>query len=359
MTAIAPQVFRDNSIRAIARPDCYVCGAKGVALYADLTDSFFGVPGSWSFVSCIDPECAMVWLDPAPTEEDLWKAYRNYYTHCEPARNATTSAGAALHAISQAVKRAYIAAQLGHSKRKASILARTIGFLGYLDPTRRADTDFPLKYLPFKNGAHLLDVGCGGGELLRTMRSFGWESEGVDFDPEAVAFALRNGLKVRMGLLEDQKYPDGTFDAVVMSHVIEHVPAPLDLIKEARRVLKREGRLLIATPNVRSLGHRWMGRRWPFLDPPRHLQVFSPRALKLLTLAAGFDEVRVITEVRTAGAMLALAERGRSSSEVPFDGTLPKSLWTRIASRAIEYGENLALYLDRDAGEEITVVAIK
>ena len=41
-------------------------------------------------------------------------------------------------------------------------------FLAYLDPTRRADTDFPLKYLPPGDRGRLLDLGCGSGDLLGT-----------------------------------------------------------------------------------------------------------------------------------------------------------------------------------------------
>src|ERR1700683_353243 len=359
MTAIAAQSFPDDLIRAAVRPDCFVCGANGAALYEDLTDRFFGASGHWNFLKCSDRECGMGWLDPMPIEQDIWKAYRNYYTHHDPAGGEPGSRNTPLRAASQSIKRAYIAARLGHSEQKLAAREKLVGILGYLDPTRRADTDFPLKYLPFKPGGRLLDVGCGGGDLLGSMRSLGWETEGVDFDPAAVAAARRKGFTVKLGLLEDQKYPDANFDAVVMSHVIEHVHSPLELIKEVRRVLKRKGRLLMATPNIRSLGHRWMGRRWPFLDPPRHRQVFSPRALMVLTRAAGFTEVRVCTGIRTAAAMLPLAEESRSKSELHFDGTLRPSRVIRIGSRAVAYGENLALRLDPNAGEEITVVAIK
>jgi SAM-dependent methyltransferase len=303
MSAIAAQNFTDEVIRATAQPDCFVCGANGVTLYQDLTDRFFGAAGHWNFARCSDRECGMVWLDPMPIEPDIWKAYRNYYTHYDSAERKIGTGSTALQRASQSIKRAYIAAQLGHVEHKPSVPKRIVGLLAHLDPTRRADTDFPLKYLPFKPGGRLLDVGCGSGELLGTMHSLRWDAEGVDFDPAAVEAARRRGFKVKLGLVADQKYPDASFDAVVMSHLIEHVHAPLELLKEARRVLRRGGRLLMATPNIRGLGHRWMGRRWPFLDPPRHLQAFTPRALKLLARAAGFTEVRVCTEIRTAAAM--------------------------------------------------------
>jgi 2-polyprenyl-3-methyl-5-hydroxy-6-metoxy-1,4-benzoquinol methylase len=173
------------------------------------------------------------------------------------------------------------------------------------------------------------------------MQALGWQTEGIDIDAAAVQVAHRRGFKVRCGSLREQNFPDAGFDAVVMSHVIEHVHHPLELLTEVRRILRPGRRLVVATPNSRSFGHRILGPRWPFLDPPRHLQVFTPRALKALVLAAGFEEVRMCTEIRTAAAMLPLIK------------------WSRLVGRAVEYGENLALYFDRDAGEEIALVAVK
>jgi 2-polyprenyl-3-methyl-5-hydroxy-6-metoxy-1,4-benzoquinol methylase len=332
----------DELIRAEAQSDCVFCGAPGVALYDDLTDRFYGASGRWNVFRCTTARCGMLWLNPRPLESDIWKAYRKYYTHQDVAgaKSAAPSRGV-IREVRQSIKRAYIASRLGYADRKISVRERMLAAFAYLDPTRRADTDFPLKYLPFGNRGRLLDLGCGSGDLLGTIRSLGWEAEGVDIDPAAVEAARRNGFKVRCGSLHEQRFSDASFDAVVMSHVIEHVHHPLDLLAEVRRILKRGCRLVIATPNARSLGHRMLGARWPFLDPPRHLQVFRPRALESLVVAAGFNDVRACTEIRTAAAML------------------PRIDGNRIVGRLAEYGENFALHFDRDAGEEIALVAIR
>lgn len=347
----------DDTIRAMVRPDCLACGGKGARLYADLTDRFFGAAGNWNVARCSNRRCQMLWLDPLPLEQDIWKAYRNYYTHHDPA--ADPKEGGAVRAILQLIKRAYLASRLGYADRKVTVRDRMLGSLGYLDPTRRADTDFPIKYLPAESRGRLLDLGCGSGELLGRMQRLGWDIEGVDFDPVTVDTARRKGLKVRMGVVQDQKFPDAYFDAVVMSHFIEHVHQPFELLKEVRRILKKGRRLVMATPNAQSLGHRWLGASWPFLDPPRHLQVFTPRSLEAVTRAAGFSEVRVSTEIRTAAAMLPLLQTSRYRREPLFDGTLRPGLMTRIAGRAVEYGENLAVHFNQYAGEEIAVVAIR
>ncbi len=283
----------------------------------------------------------MLWLNPMPLESDLWKAYRNYYTHQDCSEGDCESARALIGRTMQTIKHAYVEADLRYREHEIGWRKRMLGRLAYLDPTRRADTDFPLKYLPIEHRGRLLDLGCGGGDLLGRMLSLGWQAEGVDNDPAAVEASCRKGFAVRLGSLHEQRFPDASFDAVVMSHVIEHVHHPADLLKEVRRILKPGRRLVMATPNAQSLGHRMFGARWPFLDPPRHLQLFTPGALETLARRADFAEVKVSTEVRTAAAMCQLL--GRSSS----------------VGRFLVCAENLALHWIRDAGEEIALVAIR
>ena len=75
-------------------------------------------------------------------------------------------------------------------------------------------------------------------------------------------------------------YPADSFDAVIMSHVIEHVPQPRELLAECARLLKLGGRLVMLTPNAESFGLDYYGRCWRGLEPPRHLQIFSQPALE-------------------------------------------------------------------------------
>jgi 2-polyprenyl-3-methyl-5-hydroxy-6-metoxy-1,4-benzoquinol methylase len=339
-----------DKIRAQQRSWCGICGSIGLPSYGDLPDKFFGAAGRWNFSQCSRSQCGMLWLNPMPHPEDIWKAYRNYYTHDEESAPPTTSP---LRTLKQVVKRAYVGTHLGYRNRNLTMRERALGMLAWLDPARRADTDFPLKYLRFEGRGRLLEVGCGRGALLSTMQSFGWRAEGVDVDPVVVAAARRNGLDVHAGTLHARKFPDATFDAVVMSHLLEHVHHPLELLMEARRVLKPGCHLVLATPNAASLGHRILREEWPFLDPPRHLQVFTPRALRQLVIAAGFEDVRVGTELRTAAAMPSLLRSRRLGTDAS------TSRMMRIAGRLLACGEALALRFDREAGEEIALVALR
>ena len=75
----------------------------------------------------------------------------------------------------------------------------------------------------------------------------------MDFDEKSVRNARSKGLNVHYGDLLAQKFESGIFDAVVMSHLIEHVPSPLSVLQESYRVLKPGGVLVVLTPNTASL----------------------------------------------------------------------------------------------------------
>ena len=72
---------QQSPIRDRAQSHCDLCGGAGVLAYAEMSDRFFGVPGSWNVARCTNRDCGALWLDPMPLAEDLPKAYQTYYTH--------------------------------------------------------------------------------------------------------------------------------------------------------------------------------------------------------------------------------------------------------------------------------------
>lgn len=346
-------VQSSNEIRSRPCPNCYICGTRGEILYEGLKDRLFGAPGEWNFKECPNPRCGLMWLEPMPVEDDIRLVYRNYYTHQDSGHFPKTWP----RRTYELVKEGYLAHKYGYSSASVAIWKKLLGMLLYLHPGRREDVDFSVNYLPADPQGHLLEIGCGGGQMLKRMEEMGWQVEGVDFDSSAVECARSKGLQVRLGSLEAQSYLDNNFDVIVMSHLIEHVHDPLRLLQESHRILKPDGQVILVTPNNESLGHKLFKEAWRGLEAPRHLYLFSRRALQQLFQRAGFEVKNAKITVRSARGIY-LASRSiqkattadREKVSVP-DPDVQAEIWQFVVW--------IMSKLDSSLGEEILLIANK
>ena len=341
-----------EEIQSSACPDCYVCGAPGKVLYENLIDRLFGAGGSWDLRRCPDPACGLIWLDPMPLEDEIGKAYRTYYTHYASVQGPDNVA----HRIYLQIKNGYITTKYGYPADGNSRWKRILGWMAYLNPIRRANFDGSVCWLKAKPNGCLLEVGCGSGAFLKSMRELGWRAEGVDFDPAAVDEARKKDLLVHLGTLKAQQFSENSFDAIVMSHVIEHVHDPLDLLRECHRVLKPSGVLVVTTPNAESWGHRFYGADWRGLEPPRHLHVFTLSALSVVAIRSGFTKSTCRSMVRASDAL-------RASEMLRRWGGLDKERGLSVTDRLWVEATGLAQWagsmMHREAGEEILMISAK
>ena len=203
-------------------PNCPVCVSSQRRLdYTGMTDQVFHLaPGQWNLYRC--ESCGSAYLDPRPTLATIGLAYSNYYTH-------TQTGGMKPGAVSWWRQRRisqrnhYLNKFFGYDLKPAA----KVSF--FLSNTRRRRFDRYAGYLRFPGpGARLLDIGCGNGSFLWQMRSLGWEVCGVEPDRKPAELARAAGLDVRVGLLPQVPLPETHFDAVTLSHVIEHLHDPVE-----------------------------------------------------------------------------------------------------------------------------------
>jgi 2-polyprenyl-3-methyl-5-hydroxy-6-metoxy-1,4-benzoquinol methylase len=266
--------------------NCPVCRSPRRKLdYEGLIDQFSKcAPGRWSLYCCND--CGSAYLDPRPTPSSISLAYARYYTHKNP---GTKIARRWWQLWRIAQRNRYLNEHLGYNVKPAASLqlfvkrSRQGRFRGFVDHL----------YFPGP-GARLLDIGCGNGSFLLRMQSMGWDVCGVEVDANSAQQARASGLDVRMGLLSDANLPEKSFDAVHLSHVIEHLHDPGKILCLCRKLLKPDGQIVIATPNYNAVGRSHFGTYWIGLDPPRHLVLFTNNSLRNLMEKSGFKVSEVL-----------------------------------------------------------------
>lgn len=142
----------------------------------------------------------------------------------------------------------------------------------------------------------LLDVGCGSGEWLFHEKLRGHEVWGLEVDARAVEVAKAHGLNV---VRDFSELPDGYFDQVRLSHVLEHTPSPTEMMQAVKRKLAPGGRMEILVPNAEGAKFRKLMPVSRVTDVPRHLYFFSEATMRLLLQKTGYD-IETITPVNVS-----------------------------------------------------------
>lgn len=145
---------------------------------------------------------------------------------------------------------------------------------------------------------HVIDIGCSRGQFVAAAIAAGYRAEGVEPAPRIAEAARAAGVPVRTGLLEDQHFPDNSFEALTLFEVIEHLRTPLPLLAECRRILKPGGILLVSTANAESWTASAMGAHWDYFDMERdggHISFYNPRSIAKVAANAGFEVARIDT----------------------------------------------------------------
>lgn len=233
---------------------CPVCNSNDYRLILKSRDFRYGLTNKiFSLAQC--NQCGVVYLNPKPDKREVKRFYPDGY-YDEGGRT-----------IKRLLERGLV--KLGNLNRRL-IICR------------------------YKKSGKILDLGCGTGEFLQGFDPKRWERCGVEPNPLGYKIAVKKrGIKLYSKELVECHFSNDYFDVMTAWHVLEHLSNPRGALKESHRILKKNGILVLETPNTESLAFRIFEKNWFHLDIPRHLSFYSPRTIKKILNEAGFRVIKI------------------------------------------------------------------
>ena len=148
-----------------------------------------------------------------------------------------------------------------------------------------------------KQGTLLLEIGSGLGHLVGQL-SDQFVTIGLDVNHWALvqSQAVAESTFLQVGSAIDLPYADGSFDLVIIKHVVEHLDQPEKCIQELGRILAPGGVLILATPNLDSLLKPLKGDSWIGYQDPTHIALKPPKEWLELLRSVNFKIERVFAD---------------------------------------------------------------
>lgn len=246
---------------------CPIChNSELQQIYSDARDYLLQHPGRFRISRC--KNCNHEFLSIRPTSACIKEFYQgNYYTHKPAKARYLALSQFTQWAGSQAIKFKNVITRRVIENKKAS------------------------------SGQCVLDYGCGNGRTLKQLKSNGWNVKGYEPDGEARSFANASLSQACITDNPNEILTPTSYDVIILSHVIEHLYDPLDLLLKLRAALKNDGIMILSTPCADCIESKIFGKYWRGYECPRHLHVFSSQSLKQLCIDAGLEVLTIEAEM--------------------------------------------------------------
>jgi SAM-dependent methyltransferase len=215
--------------------------------------------------------CGLLYVNPRPDESSIWSCYPSGQFY------AQRTSGIRSSGLKQRVKQTIVRHEpLWNIARRLPVVGDAIA----ASPIAQ-DIDGWIR--PGK----VLDIGCGGGAFLDEMAGIGWQTCGVEPDPEGATNAAANGHRIHDSLRAPELAASGPFDLVYLSHTLEHMHSPRAGLAVARQLTATHGWLIIEVPNPDSLV-TWLFQSLSSAFNATHLYFFTPETLRQIVEQSGY-----------------------------------------------------------------------
>jgi 2-polyprenyl-3-methyl-5-hydroxy-6-metoxy-1,4-benzoquinol methylase len=272
--------------------DCPHCHSKQLAIWCQSPERSLGLSKQvFTYSQC--QSCQVIFLSERPIESEIYKfypeSYQPYQKSCYQQQKNNLSLINKLKLAINSVKNYLDFLFLNNSVKKIKLI-----------------------YQSSNVGDKLLDFGCGSDHFLNNARDLGWTTIGIDLSESVVKRIQNSGHR---GLIMSptvwEEIEDQSLKLVRMSHVLEHLYNPEEVLKKIYTKMANNSILHIDIPNAYGFSAKMFKAYWWGLECPRHLIFYSPQLLQKVLRNIGFNKFKVIYQsgsadlTRSLGYMLA------------------------------------------------------
>ena len=183
----------------------------------------------------------------------------------------------------------------------------------------------------------LLDVGCGTGDFLKTAKDNNWIVSGIEPNAEARIIANQKTDNSVFDIHQLNNFETNSFDVITLWHVLEHLPDLEHQISILKKLLKPNGRLVVAVPNYKSFDASYYNQFWAAYDVPRHLWHFDQNSISKLFASIDMEIEQIKPMLFDAFYVSLLSEQYKSGRKNIFKGFYNGLRSNLNASRTKEY----------------------
>ena len=308
---------------------CISCGSNEQRFIFEVKGRLHDVevPSTFKYVQC--KQCSLVFMQPQISSEELKEFYTTDY---------------APHQVIKPDKNKEVTSKSGLYRR----------IKAYFYDQKN------VTYVPYfiKNALNtkskVLDVGCGNGTFLNDLREeTGCQAFGVDISDLAVTAAKESyNLEITKGSINGLTFPERSFDLITAWWSLAHVHNPVEELQSFSKLLKDDGYCILGMPNFNSFNATFFKTRWFHLDPPRHLYIFSHRAITHMLKNNGFSVKQILHGRQSSGLICSMLYVYHGSFAAPhkFHPFLSKLLFIAVTLIAwLRYSDLIVVIAQKDS----------
>lgn len=277
---------------------CPLCHSKEVKFWCNGWDRLHKL-SEQKFIYSKCKNCKIIFLSLRPIETEIYKFYPEEYEPYKKNKDDKNYQDLSFANSTSNIKRSFL------SKITTKLIIKILNFFNSLANRFYPNTlgeEVQHFYEPYEQGLTLLDFGCGSDTFLNHARNLGWDTIGIDFSEIVVQNVRSSGHKAFvMSPHVWNEIENESIDFVRISHVLEHLYHPKEVLEAIKLKMKPGATLHIIVPNPQGISARIFRSSWLDLDCPRHIMLYFPSNLESLLLSMGFClNFRILQETLTS-----------------------------------------------------------